>query len=81
MIGNVIFLIAMFLIGFIIDMNWMINNRHCDGLELCNPYWTYKYYKNVNWFGACMISLAFTAFCPPLAIIYWFYKLCTVGRR
>ena len=80
MIGTIIFLIFAWVVGLIIDIIWSCD-KYCDGFELCNPYWTYKYYKNVNWFGACIISLTFTALCPPLAIIYWFYKLCTIGRR
>lgn len=51
-----------------------------DGWELCNPYWMHVYYR-VNWFGAIMLSLLYTALCPVGAICYWFYKICTVGRR
>ena len=52
-----------------------------DGWELCNPYWAYDYYMGVNVFGAIMISLFYTVLCPIGAVCYWFYKLCTVGRR
>ena len=81
MINTIIILIFAWIIGLVINIGWIANNKYCDGFELCNPYWAYKYYKNVNWFGACMISLVFTALCPPIAIIYWFYKLCTIGRK
>lgn len=80
MINTNIALFFAWLIGWIIDIIWA-SKKYCDGFELCNPYWAYNYYKNVNWFGACMISLAFAALCPPAAFIYWFYKLCTWGRR
>lgn len=56
-------------------------DRYTDGWELCNPYWAYQYHKKVNWFGAIMLSLFYTALCPIGALCYWFYKLCTVGRR
>ena len=81
MIDTIIILIFAWCVGFVIDFCWVSDNKYCYGLELCNPYWAYKYYKNVNWFGACVVSLAFTALRPPLAIIYWFYKLCTIGRK
>ena len=51
------------------------------GWELCNPYWAYKYHRSVNWFGAILLSLVYAALCPIGALIYWLYKLCTVGRK
>ena len=54
---------------------------NADGWELVNPYWSHCYYKSLNWFGAIIVSLALTIICPIGAISYWFYKLCTVGRR
>ena len=66
--------------GPVICIVW--NMGKCtDGWELCNPYWAYKYHKGVNWFGAIMLSLLHTVLCPIGAFCYWFYKLCTVGRR
>ena len=50
------------------------------GLCFCNPKWIYNHTKT-NWFGtACLAILANVAF-GPSALCYWFYKLCTVGRR
>lgn len=66
--------------GTILCVLWSFN-KYTDGWELCNPYWAYKYYQNVNVFGAIIISLLYTAICPIGAVCYWFYKLCTVGRR
>lgn len=68
------------LFGLCICIPWA-SNRYAYGWELCNPYYSYKYYKSVNWFGAIMLSLLYTALCPIGAVCYWFYKLCTVGRR
>lgn len=53
----------------------------CDGCEFVNPYWIYRYCKNVNWFGAIILALLFSVLLPVPAIGYWFYKLCTIGRR
>ncbi len=66
--------------GFIFCLVWSIES-YADGWELCNPYWAYKYHRSVNWFGAIVLSLVYTALFPIGAIIYWFYKLCTVGRK
>lgn len=68
------------MIGVAICIVWS-HNKYADGWELCNPYWAYRYHKSANVFGAIMISLLYTALCPIGALCYWFYKLCTVGRR
>jgi hypothetical protein len=50
------------------------------GLCFCNPKWIYNHTKT-NWFGTtCLTILANVAF-GPAALCYWFYKLCTVGRK
>ena len=54
--------------------------EHADGWEFINPRIIYKRIE-VNWFGAVILSLFFNALCPIGAVCYWFYKLCTVGRR
>jgi hypothetical protein len=45
-----------------------------------NPKAIYKSMK-VNWFGAYLLATVAFICMTPAAIIYWFYKLCTVGRR
>lgn len=49
------------------------------GWEFVNPIHIYKC-NHVNWFGAFVVAIIYNALCPIGAIIYWFYKLCTVGR-
>ena len=68
------------LIGCVICVAWA-QTMDANDWELCNPYWSYKYHYSVNWFGAVIISLIYTILCPFGALIYWLYKLCTVGRR
>lgn len=75
-IGSVLWMIF----GTAICGRWAIH-KYTDGWELCNPYWAYHYHKGVNWFGAIVLSLLYTILCPIGAICYWFYKLCTIGRR
>ena len=69
------------LVGFIIDIIWSSLTDDLAPWELCNPCHSYDYYYNVNWFGALIISLIYTALCPVMAIIYWFCVLCCVGRK
>lgn len=45
-----------------------------------NPIWIYKNFK-VNYFGCFCLSLLFNILCPIVTIFYWFYKLCTIGRK
>ena len=78
--GLIIGIICWFIFGAMLCIFWNLN-KYADGWELCNPYWAYKYHQGVNWFGAIMLSLLYTALFPIGAVCYWFYKLCTVGRR
>lgn len=66
-----LYAIPMIIIGFSIES---------DGLEFVNPVWLYKRLQ-VNWFGAFFIALLFNLLTAPYAVIYWFYKICTVGRN
>lgn len=50
------------------------------GLEFVNPCFIYKY-NNVNWFGAIMVCIVYSLAMPACTVCYWFYKLCTVGRK
>ena len=52
----------------------------CLGVEFVNPIWIYKHYK-VNYFGCLMMTILYNLVCPMLSFCYWFYKLCTVGRK
>lgn len=35
---------------------------------------------NVNFFSCVMLTLLFNLICPIVSIVYWIYKLCTIGR-
>jgi hypothetical protein len=45
-----------------------------------NPIQVYKESK-LNWFGCIMLVLLAHILFLPISLIYWFYKLCTCGRR
>lgn len=34
----------------------------------------------VNWFGAWLLAIVCNVALPTVAIPYWIYKICTVGR-
>lgn len=48
--------------------------------EIFNPLCIYQT-CNVNWFGCFLLTLISNIILILPAIVYWFYKLCTVGRR
>ena len=52
-----------------------------DGVNLSfvNPIVIYNKIK-VNWFGAWLLAIVCNVVLPVIAIIYWIYKICTVGR-
>lgn len=53
---------------------------HANGMEFVNPVHVYKYNK-VNWFGAILVATLYGLICPIGTLVYWLYKLCTVGRK
>ena len=71
------------LITLVVNFVWWISAMNMSGeigVCFCNPKWIYNHTKT-NWFGTlCLAVLANVAF-GPSALFYWFYKLCTVGRK
>lgn len=45
-----------------------------------NPIVIYNKIK-VNWFGAWLLAIVCNVILPVIAISYWTYKICTVGRK
>lgn len=50
------------------------------GIEFMNPFWVYKHYR-LNYFGVVMVTLGYNLISPLMSLAYWFYKLCTIGRK
>lgn len=50
------------------------------GLSFLNPNTLYETGK-VNWFGAYFLGILLSLIFAHYALIYWIYKLCTLGRR
>ena len=50
------------------------------GLQWVNPVVIYNN-VSVNWFGCIVLTILAHIAAGPWVIFYWFYKLCTVGRK
>lgn len=49
--------------------------------EHFNPFYNYKQWEEFNWFGVFVGTLFINLFFLPIAIVFWFIKLCKVGRK
>lgn len=70
--------IALNFVGAIIFL--VICGGGCNWEDLFNPYEIYQEVK-VNWFGAWLLATIAFLCMTPFALIFYIYKLCTVGRR
>lgn len=61
---------------------FMIMVMSGDGayLSFVNPIVIYRNVK-INWFATILLTIVLNIIFAPLAALYWFYKLCTVGRK
>ena len=50
------------------------------GLQWINPIVIYNDVR-VNWFGCIVLTILAHIVVGPWACLYWFYKLCIVGRE
>lgn len=48
--------------------------------EIFNPVVKYKR-DNLNIFGVIILTAILNIIFMPMAIVFWFYKLCTIKRR
>ena len=51
-----------------------------NDFSFMNPIKIYRTYR-VNYFGAALICIIYNLLCPIGSIGYWFYKICTFGRK
>lgn len=51
------------------------------GLSFFNPIRNYKTWTRMNWFGVILGTTGLHLLLPVYAVCYWFYKLCTFGRK
>ena len=50
-------------------------------LECFNPIRNYNKHKKFNWFGIICFTILMHVLYPIYALIYWFIRLITVGRK
>ena len=71
------------IITFVINLLWWLPCVEIAGqigVCFCNPKWIYNHTKT-NCFGTICLAILTNAAFGPAALCYWFYKLCTVGRK
>jgi hypothetical protein len=74
------YLLLWSVIGFVILLAIPYTREAIDLDEVFNPKEIYDSIE-VNWFGCIMLTILFNILCPPLSIGYWFYTICTIGRK
>lgn len=65
------------IIAVIILMSTLVDGTNPS---FVNPIVIYNKIK-VNWFGAWLLAIVCNVTLPVMAIPYWIYKICTVGRE
>ena len=79
-IFNVIFYHMVWSLGGAIILSLLGVVDKFDDFSFLNPIKIYKTY-HVNYFGTTIICITYNLLCPIGSIGYWFYKLCTFGRK
>lgn len=79
-------MLLVIILGFIIlsimEFSWIIDFYEGDfTLEFLNPIRNYDTWDNMNWFGVIIFTIIMNVLFPLYSVCYWFWKLCTVGRR
>ena len=62
----------------------MIEHPSCPEefeFDYLNPRWLWWNWTKLNVVGAVIVAILLNIMCLPISICYWFYKLCTFGRR
>lgn len=73
------FFIIWAVINFMVLFVLTIASVDGANLSFVNPSVIYDNIE-VNWFGAWFLAIVANATLPAVAIPYWIYKICTVGR-
>ena len=58
-----------------------IMRGNLDVFDFFNPIRNYNTWTSMNWFGVIIGTVFLHVLIPVYAMIYWFYKLCTFGRK
>lgn len=52
-----------------------------DSFYFFNPIRNYNTWTQFNWFGIAVITILLNVIFAPYAVVYWIYKLFTIGRK
>lgn len=73
-------LIMLIIIVYLINTCILLKCFDAYDVEFLNPRYLYRRFR-VNWFGLTVLTIVLNVLIAPVALCYWFYKLCTVGRK
>lgn len=76
-----LFVSVWFVAHLVFLANFEVGARIIDEFNIFNPIRNYKTWTSMNWFGVILGTILLHALLPVYAVIYWFYKLCTFGRK
>lgn len=76
-----LFISVLFIAHVVFLGNLEVGARAIDNFNIFNPIRNYKTWTSMNWFGVILGTMLLHVLLPVYAIIYWFYKLCTFGRK
>lgn len=79
MVPFIVYTVATGLINMFI-MAACLDNGDVVGLQWVNPIVIYDNVP-VNWFGCIVLTILAHIAAGPWVVFYWFYKLCTIGRK
>ena len=51
-----------------------------ESFEYLNPFWIYKNTRT-NIIGTIFLTVLYNILSPGASFCYWFYKICTIGRK
>lgn len=78
MTSSTAYYIILILVYVIIIWNTVLE---WNDFECFNPIRNYRQWKKLNWFGVALGTIFLNLFYLPVSIIYWFWKLRTIGRK
>lgn len=73
------FFVIWAVINFVVLFALAIASVDGANLSFVNPLVIYDNI-DVNWFGAWFLAIIANVALPAVAVLYWIYKICTVGR-
>lgn len=74
---------SIFVVVFVsvVELLFIVDGCDRGDLSVFNPVENYRRWTNLNWFGVILFTFLLNVICPGLSVCYWFWKLCTVGRK